>query len=121
MSFLNVVSENYINEIGNRNFMNHDKALLATAFVSLFVLLAVGTIMFKHLEGWTTLDAFYFTGVTMLTIGYGDIHPKTPMGKIAVIAFGFVAIGIALYSVNLIARLAFRQKLESVRWLRKKK
>jgi voltage-gated potassium channel len=100
--------------------MNHERTLLTTALVSLLVLLIAGTIIFKHLEGWTTLDAFYFTGVTMLTIGYGDIHPKTPIGKIAVVAFGFVAIGIALYSVNLIARLAFRQKLESVRWLRKK-
>ncbi len=101
--------------------MEHDKALLVTALFSIVVLLALGTFVFQFLEGWTTLDAFYFTGVTMLTIGYGDIHPQTPAGKIAVVLFGFIAIGIVLYSVNLIARLTFRHKLEDVQWLLKKK
>jgi len=100
--------------------MNHERKLLISAITSLFVMLGIGTILFKTIEGWSTLDSFYFTGITMLTIGYGDIYPKTPTGKIAVVIFGMIAIGIALYSVNLIARLAFRQNLESTEWLLKK-
>ncbi len=100
--------------------MNHDRSLLVSAFVSLLVLMAIGTMMFKHIEGWSTLDAFYFTGMTMLTIGYGDIAPHTHAGKIASVLFGFASVGISLYAVNLIARLAFRQKLESIRWLKRK-
>jgi len=101
--------------------MNHDRKLLTAAFVSLFVLLAVGTITFKYVEGWSAIDSFYFSGMTMLTVGYGDITPHTSTGKIAAIIFAFIAVGIALYSVNLIARLAFRQNLESTEWLLKKK
>ncbi len=67
------------------------------------------------------MDSFYFTSMTMLTIGYGDITPHTDAGKIASVIFAFIAVGIALYSVNLIARLAFRQRLESTEWLLKKK
>ncbi len=100
--------------------MNHERGLLIAAFISLCVLLTGGTFLFKHIEGWSTLDAFYFTGITMMTVGYGDIAPKTPAGKIATVIFTFVSVGIALYSVNLIARLAFRQKLESIEWLKKK-
>lgn len=101
--------------------MNHDRKLLITAFVSIFVLLAIGTFTFKHIEGWSTANSLYFTGMTMLTVGYGDIAPHTTAGKMAALIFAFVSVGIALYAVNLIARLAFRQKLESAKWLTNKK
>jgi len=101
--------------------MNHERSLLISAFVSLFVLLAAGTALFTRIEGWTVVDSFYFTGMTMLTVGYGDITPHTQTGKITAVLFAFVAVGIALYAVNLIARLAFRQKIESMRWLTKKR
>ncbi len=100
--------------------MNHDRRLLAFASFSLLVLLVFGTFLFQVLEGWSALDAFYFTGITMATIGYGDIVPHTPSGKIATVLFAFVSVGIALYSLNLLARVTFRQKLEDLRWLKKK-
>jgi hypothetical protein len=48
----------------------------------------------------------------MMTVGYGDIAPKTDTGKIASVLFAFIAVGLALYSVNILARLAFRHRLE---------
>ncbi len=101
--------------------VHHERTLFFLTLFSLAVLLTFGTFLFQVLEGWSTLDAFYFTGVTMLTIGYGDIAPHTPVGKVATVVFAFVAIGIALYSVNLIARMTFRHQVEDVRWLMKKK
>jgi len=100
---------------------HNERTLLLLAFFSIAVLLTFGTFLFQLLEGWSTLDAFYFTGVTMLTIGYGDIYPHSAIGKVAAVAFGFVSIGIVLYSVNLLARLTFRHQLEDFRWLMKKK
>ena len=100
--------------------MNHDKALLMLAIFSLAVLLVFGTFLFQIIEDFSAVDAFYFTGMTMLTVGYGDVVPHTNTGKIAAVVFAFLAVGIALYSINIIARLAFRHRLEDIRWLTKK-
>jgi voltage-gated potassium channel len=100
--------------------MDREKALLIGSLFSLVVLLAFGTFLFQILEGWHFIDAFYFSGMTMLTVGYGDVVPHTDTGKIAAVIFAFISVGIALYAVNLIARHAFRQGVEHSDWLRKK-
>ena len=100
--------------------MDADRKLLIMAFSSLATLLILGTFLFKFIEGWSTFDSFYFSGVTMLTIGYGDIAPHTHFGKIATIFFGFISVGITLYALSIIARMAFRHSLEDKNWLRRK-
>ncbi|MBS2532278.1 two pore domain potassium channel family protein [Catenulispora sp. NF23] len=48
----------------------------------------------------TRLDALYFTGVTMATVGYGDIHPSGQLARAVVLVqfvytFAFLVGGIA--------------------------
>jgi hypothetical protein len=58
----------------------------------LFLALLVGLILFwaaafTAVEGLAFGDAVYYTIVTVATVGYGDIHPATPLGKtLAVLA-----------------------------------
>ena len=46
------------------------------------VLLLFGIIGFMFIENMSLTDAIYFSIVTMATVGYGDIHPQTDIGKI---------------------------------------
>jgi hypothetical protein len=53
--------------------------------VTFFVVMGLGTWGFTVLENLSPGDAFYFNIVTMATVGYGDIHPATPAGKLLAI------------------------------------
>jgi hypothetical protein len=59
----------------------------------LFCVLAGGMIGLMLIEQLTPLDAFYFLIVTIATVGYGDIHPLTPAGKILVMVIILTGVG----------------------------
>jgi hypothetical protein len=44
------------------------------------------------LQGWPLGDAFYFTFVTALTIGYGDLVPKGFLARLIAMVIGFTGI-----------------------------
>jgi len=33
---------------------------------------------YREVEGWSIVDAIYFSVMTMSTVGYGDFAPSTP-------------------------------------------
>lgn len=43
---------------------------------------STSTAFYHFAEGWTWLDSIYFSIVTLATVGYGDLAPKTTGGKI---------------------------------------
>lgn len=89
----------------------YDRQLLIAVSIVIFYMLA-GTVLFHLLEGWRPVDAFYFSGVTLTTVGYGDLTPKTDLGKIITVLFAFTGISIVFYSVSVIARKYFEREEE---------
>jgi voltage-gated potassium channel len=58
----------------------------------LFVWLVVDAAAIAYFEKMPFADALYFTFVTGLTIGYGDIAPVTRAGQVVSILTGFLGI-----------------------------
>jgi voltage-gated potassium channel len=73
------------------------------AVLGLIVLSACGAAGFAVLEDMGWLEAVYMSVTTISTVGYGDIVPVTPAGRIFSILLIAGGVGMALYLASLIA------------------
>ena len=54
----------------------------------IFTLLS-GTIFYSLQEGWSLVDAFYFSATTLTTVGLGDLAPTTTIAKLFTVVYVF--------------------------------
>ncbi|MBE1876046.1 potassium channel family protein [Myceligenerans pegani] len=64
------------------------------AVSGILILLVSATIFYTLAEGWPVLDAVYFSIVTGLTIGYGDLVPTGPVSKIFTVLYALLSVGL---------------------------
>ncbi len=60
-------------------------------------LLALGTAGYMLIEGWGLLDAIYMTVITFTTVGYGEVHEVSRVGRVFTVALIFLGVGFFLY------------------------
>lgn len=65
--------------------------------------IALGTLFYHEFEKWSWIDSFYFTVVTLATVGYGDLSPTHPFTKLFTTLY--IVIGLGLLS-SFILKLA---------------
>jgi hypothetical protein len=63
--------------------------------------LALG-LLASFVEGWSVGDAVYFTFITGLTIGYGDLVPRQTLTRVLAIGIGYFG----LFVTGVIAAIA---------------
>jgi voltage-gated potassium channel len=81
---------------------------LAWPILSAILAVQVGLgLLIGFIEGWSVGDALYFTFVTGLTIGYGDIVPRQALARALAIGVGICGLfltgliaGIAVYALR---------------------
>ena len=76
------------------------------------LLLLGGTMAFSNLEGWSVVDSFYFTAMTLTTIGYGDFVPTHDISKLVTVVFALSGVAIFLYALSIISTSYLEQGLE---------
>lgn len=73
-----------------------------TKIIIFFTILIVltGSIFYHNVEHWKWLDSFYFSIMTLTTVGYGDLTVKHDISKIFTIIYSIIGIGMFLSFVN---------------------
>lgn len=72
-------------------------------FAAGLTVILIGTFVYAWLEGWTLLDSLYATVITITTVGYGDLSPHSPLGRLFAVFFTLGAVGIAGYAISVLA------------------
>ncbi|MFT5820131.1 MAG: voltage-gated potassium channel [Crocinitomix sp.] len=72
------------------------------AIVLLVIVVLVGTIGFMIVQGWSFLDSFYMTIITISTVGFNEVHPLTDGGKLFASFLIITSFGTFAYAVSAI-------------------
>jgi voltage-gated potassium channel len=72
-------------------FNRHIYRILLGAVV---FMLGLGTVVYHLAEHLSWLNAYYFSVVTLATVGYGDIVPHTNVGKLFTTFYILTGVGI---------------------------
>jgi uncharacterized membrane protein len=65
---------------------------LQAVFLALFALIIGIAVVIRHLEKMPFGESLYFSFITGLTIGYGDIVVKTPFARLLAVLLGLIGI-----------------------------
>ncbi|EDM70900.1 Potassium channel protein [Roseobacter sp. AzwK-3b] len=90
---------------------------ILTLIAMVLMIIAGGTVFFRLVEGWSWLDSYFFTVVTLSTVGYGELVPATPLGKIGTTVFILVGLGIFAVAIQQFGAFAVRKREEHTEWL----
>lgn len=85
--------------------------------ISTILILVNGAVVYHFVEGWRWIDSFYFSVITLTTVGYGDFSPQTDWGKLFTIFYVLTGIGIIFGFINTF--YAHRRELMKQRWIYK--
>ncbi len=86
---------------------------------SLLAVLVLGSLGFVLLEGWNFFDALYMTVTTLTTVGYGEIHPLSRLGKAYNMVLILTGMGVLLYLITSLARVVVEGEIHKALGKRK--
>ncbi|SLN12654.1 Ion channel [Roseovarius litorisediminis] len=94
------------------------RSLQALALLSTLALIILGGTVFFHLvEGWNWIDSYFFTVVTLSTVGYGSLVPATTLGKIGTTIFIFVGLGVFAVAIQQFGSFTVKRREKHTEWL----
>ena len=67
----------------------------------------IGVAGYRWIEGWSLLDALFMTVITLSTVGFGEVHPLSPAGR--VFTMGLIVTGgvFAAFALSNLAHFFF--------------
>ncbi|MEO0752176.1 MAG: potassium channel family protein [Pseudomonadota bacterium] len=83
----------------------------------LATLIAGSTVFFRYVEGWTWIDSYFFTVVTLSTVGYGNLVPETAIGKVATTVLIFAGIGAFAFAIQQFGSYFMQREAHRQGWL----
>ncbi|KRY23076.1 TWiK family of potassium channels protein 7 [Trichinella patagoniensis] len=88
-----------LDKVGLREFADVPAGLVFGVFLSYT---ALGSLLLHHVERWDIVDAFYFTFVTMTTVGFGDLIPEQRSCYLLILLYILVGLALTTTLIDLV-------------------
>ncbi len=82
-------------------------------------LVGVGTIGYCVLEDMTLLDALYMTVTTISTVGFGEVHPLSRMGRACTIGLILFGVSTMAWAAESMVEALLEDQVRHVWWRRR--
>lgn len=79
-------------------------------------MLLVGTLGYLLVEGYTLLEAVYMTVTTLTTVGYGEVRPLSPAGRVFTIGLILLGVAGALVVLTDMVRFVYEGRFGQALW-----
>ena len=93
--------------------MDSTKHLKVSIILALAVL-AMGTLGYMVIEGWSFTDAFYMAVITVSTVGYREVHEISTTGRFFTVFFVFSGVGFTLYVAGAIVQFMVEGRIRVI-------
>jgi voltage-gated potassium channel len=95
-------------------FLLYSGALDRLLWALLLLLISIGTgiMLFSIIENYSLVNAFYMTIITISTIGFGEIEPLSPTGRMLTSIYILINLGIFAYFISIITRYVLEGELQ---------
>ena len=86
------------------------KSQIIVSATTLFIWIGIGTVVFHRLESWNWIQSFYFSVVTITTVGYGDFIPTNDFSRLFTAIYILVGVSIGLVTLSVIGSEIIRKR-----------
>lgn len=97
--------------------MEHIRLLIS--LLLLLVVIALGTLGYFYFEHMEMFDSFYMTLITISTVGFGEVKPLSPAGRLLTIFIIISGISLLTYTLSQIATVFIEGELRKILGRRK--
>ncbi len=85
-----------------------------TILTVLLLLVLFSTAGIHFIEGWSWIDSLWHTIITISTVGYGLVHPLSPLGMLFTMLVIVIAFAIFAYGASTVASMIFEGELQKI-------
>ena len=89
---------------------------LMISLLLIIAIVVIGDVGYYFIEGWPLMDGLYMTVITLTTIGYGEVHPLSPAGRIFTIALIVASLTVVGYAITNLTGFIVEGELNRVIW-----
>jgi voltage-gated potassium channel len=87
---------------------------VATLLLAIAAVLCAGATGYVLIEGYPWFDALYMAATTMTTVGYMEIHPLSPAGRVFNLCYLLASVSLLLVTIGMMTQAAVENQLGSM-------